>query len=933
MPARVEVAMPSRPLVALLLPALVAAAAVAAEVPTLPASGAAVALTADSGGSARLSFSRSTGALRLVAVAPGGLPLAGASPAAKAADFLARYGSAFGASNPTEQLELIGERGDRLGYSHLDYRQVHRGVPVFAAALRVHFDANGELTAVNGGLVPDVTLASIEPTLEESEAALRALRVAAKDRGRPTAPALETSSVELLVFRTGLVRGVPGRDHLAFKVEVGDGSGFAEWLFVDAHDGAVLDRIDRSPEIDRRIHRSAFGNVVWREGDPLPYQGGDATVNAEVNALIETAGDTYDLFRNLSAGAYLSYNGTGAVMHSVQGVVDSEFCPNASWGGAYIRVCTGLAIDDVIAHEWGHAYTDGTHGLIYQWQPGALNEAYSDIWGETVDMRNGIGTDSPAPPRSEDECSAYAGASPPSLLVSSPAVVAGSYPVGDAVFNPLPPWSVEAPVELVADATAPSSDGCEPPQGFTAGHIALVDRGQCTFRVKVENAIAAGAAGVIVANNQGDELITMSGDGPRMAIPAVFIRSSDGLLLKWALPQGVTAALSSEAATDPSLRWLIGEDPPYGALRDMWRPGCFSDPARVGDGNYACSSGDNGGVHTNSGVPNHAYALLVDGGSYNGETVAALGWTRAAHIYWRAMREYQVPTSDFADHADLLELSCQDLVGQPLTDLDSGAVSAEVIDSADCAQVAAATRAVEMRDEPAQCNFQPILAAGAPEPVGLELFADDFESDPHGLWTLSNEGVYGEYQPRDWVWTADLPEGRPGSALFAIDSLAIGNCVPGSNDQSGVMHLDSPTVELPIGSSAPLLLFDHYVATESGYDGGNLKLSVNGGPFQLVPTNAFRFNPYNATLVTDGNTNPLRGQAAYTGSDGGSLEGSWGQSQVDLSALAGDGDTIRVRFDLGVDGCNGLDGWYLDDVRVLATVSTPRRPAGRLQSP
>ncbi len=40
-------------------------------------------------------------------------------------------------------------------------------------------------------------------------------------------------------------------------------------------------------------------------------------------------------------------------------------------------------------HEWGHAYTEYTHGLIYEWQSGALNESYSDIWGETIDRING----------------------------------------------------------------------------------------------------------------------------------------------------------------------------------------------------------------------------------------------------------------------------------------------------------------------------------------------------------------------------------------------------------------------------------------------------------------------------------------------------------------------------------------------------------------
>ena len=50
--------------------------------------------------------------------------------------------------------------------------------------------------------------------------------------------------------------------------------------------------------------------------------------------------------------------------------------------------CDGSSSDDIVAHEWGHAYTEYTSGLIYQWQPGAMNEAYSDIWGETVDLIN-----------------------------------------------------------------------------------------------------------------------------------------------------------------------------------------------------------------------------------------------------------------------------------------------------------------------------------------------------------------------------------------------------------------------------------------------------------------------------------------------------------------------------------------------------------------
>ena len=96
---------------------------------------------------------------------------------------------------------------------------------------------------------------------------------------------------------------------------------------------------------------------------------------------------------------------------------------------------------------------------------------------------------------------------------------------------------------------------------------------------------------------------------------------------------------SSAGATDNSTRWLLGEDiGTGGAIRDMYNPNCYANPGRVTDtAYYVCSTADQGGVHTNSGVPNHAYALLVDGGTYNGQTISPIGLTKAAHIYFRAM--------------------------------------------------------------------------------------------------------------------------------------------------------------------------------------------------------------------------------------------------------------------------------------------------------
>jgi hypothetical protein len=137
-----------------------------------------------------------------------------------------------------------------------------------------------------------------------------------------------------------------------------------------------------------------------------------------------------------------------------------------------------------------------------------------------------------------------------------------------------------------------------------------------------------------------------------------------------------------------------------------------------------------------------------------------------------------------------------------------------------------------------------------------------------------------------------------------------------------MMALESPVIHIPNTKTlTPRMTFEHYTATEAGWDGGNLKISINGGAYQLVPSSAYTFNAYNMTLQTAaaGNTNPLAGQPAFSGSDGGSLFGSWGQSQIDLTKLGvKPGDNIQLRYEFGMDGCTGNDGWYVDNVTIAA---------------
>ena len=520
-------------------------------------------------------------------------------------------------------------------------------------------------------------------------------------------------------------------------------------------------------------------------------------------------------------------------------------------------------------------------------------------------------------------------------VVNAPADVAGAKLAQSANFGP-PLSATGVTADVVAAAPA---NGCTDLTNAAQvdGKIALIDRGTCDFSFKVFNAQNAGAIGVIIANNVAAGLPGM-GAGQNAAlvtIPSVGIPQADGAAIREALAGGnVNATLLAQAGTDNTVRWLMGEDDPDGgALRDMHNPNCYGDPAKVSDrAFYVCDAGDQGGVHTNSGIPNHAFALLVDGGTYNRQEVKKIGLTKAAHIYYRAQSEYQVFDSDFADHAFALRTSCTDLIGNSVPGL-SPAYPEERIEANDCAQVVAAIAAVEL-ETPAPCAFAPLLN---PAPVVTcsttttsgaksDVFSANFESGTEGF---TAQGTSAEHT---WTRRSSLPSSRTGSAFFAPNTFASCND-PAGNDTS-LTTLTSPAIVLPEDTNFARATFDHWVGTEAGWDGGNLKISVNGGAFQLIPPSAYSFNGHNVLLFSaaQGNTNPLAGQPSWSGNDAGTVNGgNWGTTLVNLAGFARAGDTVRLRWDFGTDVCSGRTGWYMDNVDVFSC--TPKVPTLTVNDP
>jgi uncharacterized repeat protein (TIGR01451 family) len=96
-------------------------------------------------------------------------------------------------------------------------------------------------------------------------------------------------------------------------------------------------------------------------------------------------------------------------------------------------------------------------------------------------------------------------------------------------------------------------DGCNAITNAVAGHVVLIDRGVCAFQTKAANAEAAGAIGVIIANNVPGGALSMPGDdnGPAVHIGALSISQDDGNALHAVLTSGpVTAQLQRTPPVD-----------------------------------------------------------------------------------------------------------------------------------------------------------------------------------------------------------------------------------------------------------------------------------------------------------------------------------------------------------------------------------------------
>ncbi len=107
-----------------------------------------------------------------------------------------------------------------------------------------------------------------------------------------------------------------------------------------------------------------------------------------------------------------------------------------------------------------------------------------------------------------------------------------------------------------------------------------------------------------------------------------------------------------ESWSEGNCDYLVGAD--RGAIRSFINPNSHSDPDTYLGSYWYTGTGDNGGVHTNSGVQNHWFYLLSEGGSGTTDfgvpySVTGISRFKARLIAYRALTLYLTSSSQYID--------------------------------------------------------------------------------------------------------------------------------------------------------------------------------------------------------------------------------------------------------------------------------------------
>ena len=219
-------------------------------------------------------------------------------------------------------------------------------------------------------------------------------------------------------------------------------------------------------------------------------------------------------------------------------------------------------------------------------------------------------------------------------------------------FSPLTP--VGGVTALLRAVPQDADTGCQiadfDNQDFT-GTIAVIRRGGCNFSVKVANAVAEGAVGVVIANNVPAPLTNVT-LGAAVPIPVGGVDQADGDALYAAAGQTATLELIYEDVTRTQ-RNVIAQTR-TGRTDNVVMAGAHLDSVEVGPG-----INDNG-----TGTAGLLEVALEMGGSPNTRNAVRFGFWGAEELGLIGSTEY-VQSLSFEHQLDIALYLNFDMIGSP----------------------------------------------------------------------------------------------------------------------------------------------------------------------------------------------------------------------------------------------------------------------------
>lgn len=334
-------------------------------------------------------------------------------------DFLKTNGDLLRIEAPESEFELMEISADPYGLTHLRYQQVYQGIEVWAHDVRVHLNAKGVVESFNGRYIPTPEGLNVN---DIAVGETRARQIAREAFGR----AADEVESRRLIYVDDL-----GTPHLTWLVVVRKGLADDWHYFVDARSGSVLkafndvqtdgpvqgsgvDLFDETRTLDvyeiggthyminasKPMFNAAESNLP-QEGKGVIYTLDARNADSSLYFITSSDPNTWNDKASVSAAAngalvYDFYNqvygrnaidNQGGTMNIV--INFKEDFNNAFWNGQLMVFGNGdgnafsdlAGALDVTAHEMSHGVIERSANLVYENQPGALNESFADVFG------------------------------------------------------------------------------------------------------------------------------------------------------------------------------------------------------------------------------------------------------------------------------------------------------------------------------------------------------------------------------------------------------------------------------------------------------------------------------------------------------------------------------------------------------------------------